>query len=175
MVFRLATGKETDTSTEHSKPSKHTTNIMKKKILLALIAIAGLFSTTAVADNSLPINFEQLPIAAQNFIKKHFKAADVATVLKDKELLSVSYDVIMEDGTTVEFDKKGNWNDVDGKHKAIPTAIVPAAILQYVQKNYPKQYIVQLERNSNGRYEVELNNDLSLKFNSKFRLVSVDH
>lgn len=148
---------------------------MKKKIIFSLLALAMAFSMPAVADNNQPILFNQLPAPAQAFIKKYFKVDDVSAVVKDKELLSVSYDVIMNNGTTIDFDRKGNWRDVDGKRTPIPTAIIPTPIRQYVKKHYPRQQVVQLERKSNGRHEVELDNDLTLVFNAQHRFVSIDN
>lgn len=41
----------------------------------------------AMADNDKPITFEQLPAAAQTFIKQHFADAKVAFVKMEKNFL----------------------------------------------------------------------------------------
>ena len=76
-------------------------------------------------------------------------------------------------GTEVDFDKKGNWDNVDCKTKAVPASLVPAAIAQYVKAHYPNTVIVKIDKERGG-YEIELSNDLDLKFNSKGKLIGID-
>ena len=46
----------------------------------------------------------------------------------------------------MEFDKKGNWEEVDCKHTSVPVAIIPAAIQKYVTTNYPDAKVLKIER-----------------------------
>ncbi len=39
--------------------------------------------------------------------------------------------------TRFEFDKNGNWDKVDCHHAAVPAAIIPASIANYVKANFP--------------------------------------
>ena len=83
-----------------------------------------------------------------------------------------SYDVVFTNGYKVEFDKKGNWQEVDCNVDAVPTAIIPAAIRTYIQQNYANSLIVQIDKDRHG-YSIELNNGLDLDFDSdgKFRRI----
>ena len=62
---------------------------------------------------------------------------------------------------------------MDRKFAAIPGALVPAVIAEYVQTRFPGQIIVKIDKERYG-YEIELGNDLELKFDKSGRLVSVD-
>ncbi len=127
-----------------------------------------------MADNEKPITFSQLPSAAQAFVKKHFAANKVSMVKMEKELLSTTYDIIFADGTKVEFDKKGNWKDVDCKHKAVPAQLVPVAIQKYVSAHFPGQEIVQIDRAERGVYDIELANGISIDFDKKGNFLRMD-
>ncbi len=56
---------------------------------------------------------------------------------------------------------------------AVPAAIVPAAIKQYVNATFPGMVITKIEKERYG-YDIELSNDLELKFNHQGALLSMD-
>ena len=69
---------------------------MKKYYQIALVALVCLFSfqVTACADNDKPIDFTQLPTAAQQLVKKYFPTQKVAATTVESGLLQKSYDVV---------------------------------------------------------------------------------
>lgn len=144
---------------------------MKKKILACVIALGALLITPALAGNDKPIAVTQLPKAAQQFIKQHFPSGKVSLAKLDRELLEKSYEVVFADGVKVEFDRRGNWKDVDAKYGTVPASIVPKAILQHVQKNFPETTIKQIEKKRRGGYQVDLNNGIELIFDAKLNFV----
>lgn len=117
---------------------------------------------------------KRLPENARNFIEKYFPDIQVSYIKIDKEMLEPSkYKVLMTDRKEFEFDKNGNWTEIDCKNEAVPTALIPENITLYVKQHFPKEIIIQIERKR--RYtEVELSNDLSLKFNKNGRLIEID-
>jgi uncharacterized protein YuzE len=129
-------------------------------------------SVTCLADDKI-IPVEQLPASAKTFVKKYFPQATIEYATKDTEFMGTTYEVRLSDGTEVDFDKKGNWDNVDCKTKAVPASLVPAAIAQYVKAHYPNTVIVKIDKERGG-YEIELSNDLDLKFNSKGKLIGID-
>ena len=84
------------------------------------------------------------------------------------------YKVVFTDGSLVEFTRKGNWKDVKCMGHAVPSAIVPNAISQYVKNNYPNVYIVEIEHDGK-KFSVELSNDVELKFDRKHQIREVDY
>lgn len=144
-----------------------------KKILLILVAVFSVGIFAAVADNDKLINKSQLPKAAQEFIDAHFAGVDLLYAKEDCNILFNSYEVRLANGVKVEFSSKGNWEEVDGGQSAVPAAIVPQPIKDYVEKNYAGERILVIEKNRND-YEVKLSNRLELKFDKNFNIYDID-
>jgi hypothetical protein len=146
---------------------------MKPKSKLAVYLIAGLlFGLFANAQKTV-IKKEALPGNAQTFLKTHFGSKKPNYILEDKEILSTEYKVQYDNQIEIEFDKKGNWKEVDGKNGKIPKSIVPKKIASYVKTNFPKEDVIKIEIGSSG-YETKLNNGLELKFNLKGDFIKID-
>ncbi len=142
-----------------------------KKIILSFVCI--LIATTVFADNDKPISVDQLPANSQTFIKTHFPDSKVSYAKMEKEIFDKSYEIVFVDGSKVEFDKKGEWKDVDCKHTQVPVKIIPAKVLTYITANYQGVAVIEIDRDSRD-YEVKLNNGLELKFDMKFNIIGID-
>lgn len=79
----------------------------------------------------------------------------------------------MTDRTKIEFDSKGNWEEVDCKQGKLPQNLVPDYVQQFVNAQYPGTVYHKIERDR-GEVEVKLDNRLSLKFNKKGELIDID-
>ncbi|MBO9586165.1 MAG: PepSY-like domain-containing protein [Flavobacterium sp.] len=146
---------------------------MRTKLKLTIYLIAGLiFGFSANAQKTI-IKKEALPANAQTFLKTHFGSKKPSYILEDKEILSTEYKVKFDNEIEIEFDKKGNWKEVDGKSKNIPKSIVPKKIASYIKSNFPKEKVTKIEIESSG-YETKLTNGLKLKFNLKEDFVKID-
>lgn len=145
-----------------------------KKLAFLMICLFAIFVTMVVkADNEKPIPMGQLPLTAQKFVKKHFADRKVLLAKMETEVLSKNYEVTFEDGTQIDFDSKGNWETVDCHHTPVPTAIIPAAIVNSVETTYPDAFIMKIEKDKK-KYEVELSNHIELTFDQKFQLKDID-
>ncbi|GAA4138455.1 PepSY-like domain-containing protein [Sphingobacterium kyonggiense] len=146
---------------------------MKKQIQTwMLIAFLGTAFTATAQEKVITVN--QLPKTAQSFISSHYAKSPVSLVKSEKETLSpLEYKVVLQDGTEIEFDEKGNWTEIDGKRNAVPTAIIPAAIKAHVNKSFPNNEIVELKKKKKG-YEVELTSGIDLKFDAKGKFLKID-
>lgn len=141
-----------------------------KLFLVALIAMMTT-SVNSFADDMM-IPAEQLPAAAKTFIKQQFPKQAIAYAQKDG-FVRPTYEARLNDGTEIDFDTKGNWDKVDCKHAAVPTALIPATIANYVRAKFPGTIITKIDKEHYG-YEVELSNDLELKFNKGGKLLKMD-
>ena len=56
---------------------------------------------------------------------------------------------------------------------AVPQVLVPEAIAAYVQATFPNNVITKIDKERYG-YEIELSNDMDLKFNKKGNLIGID-
>ena len=145
------------------------------KRFLAMIGALLILLTipTAWASDDRPIDFEQLPQEAQQFVKLHFADWTVAYVTLEKGLLSREYKVLFNEGGVIEFNEAGLWKEVETKQEAVPQTLIPSVVRDYLHINHPKQSVQKIERDKK-HYEVELSNGLELKFSHDFRLLSVD-
>lgn len=134
---------------------------MKRIITMMLVVIAASFSALVFAGT--PIKQSELPKAAQTFLSKHFPGDNVRKAEKEQGYRGAEYDVDLVSGSEIDFRSNGDWKDVKAAHgKAVPAAIVPAAISKYVATNYQGQNIVEISRKRGG-YEIELSNGTELK------------
>lgn len=145
--------------------------IMKK--IISTFALLVLAFGVACANVDRPIKANQLPAPAQEFIKQHFSKSTISFAKIDDELTYKEYEVMLADGTKLEFNGDGEWKDVDCKYGAVPAAIVPKQIADYVAKHYPDVKIIKIDRDRRD-YEVSLSNRLELTFDMQFNLVDID-
>ena len=144
-----------------------------KKLFLVLVSVFAL-SVTAMAIEDKPVSVDKLPQKAQLFIKTHFGTHQVAMAKMETDFLSKSYDVIFTNGDKVEFDRKGEWTNIDCEYSAVPMETVPAAIKAYVNKNYPNAKVKQIEKDRNN-YDVELSNGWDITFDKSFNVIDLDN
>ena len=125
------------------------------------------------AGNDKPISVNALPAKAQTLLSQHFNGQKVMLATIESGVVSRSYDVVLQNGTKLEFDKKGNLTEIDCKQATVPAKLIPQAIRNYLKENYPAQAVKKIEMNKN-EYEVELANGLDLTFNKHFQLIDID-
>src|SRR5690349_11002692 len=118
---------------------------MKKALsiyfVIVLLAVSG-------CDNEKVVDETSLPPQASEFIEAHFPNAKVARVVRDRDDLLTSFDVILDNQVELEFDKQGECFSVDGNaNEKLPDSLIPLKVLEYVQENHPDTYITDWEKN----------------------------
>ena len=148
---------------------------MKRILRILMIAICCMVSCNMVANagNDKPISVNALPAKAQTLLSQHFNGQKVMLATIESGVVSRSYDVVLQNGTKLEFDKKGNLTEIDCNQATVPDQLIPQAIKNYLMENYPAQAVKKLEMNKN-EYEVELANGLDLTFNKHFQVIDID-
>lgn len=144
-----------------------------KKMMFLFVSLF-VMNLAVFADNDKPIQVTEMPKEAQLFVKSHFANQSVAVAKMETDFLDKTYDVIFTNGDKVEFDKKGNWTKVDCEHTQVPQAVIPAAIQQYVSKNYPDAKVVKIEKTDRKGFDVDLSNGFDIEFDKKMRVVEID-
>lgn len=128
------------------------------------------------AQDKYSIDRNDLPVAAQTFLKEYFPKTAVGMIKTDRHLLKkTDYDVKLVNGTKIEFSNSGKWTSVDCKTREVPEGIIPKSIRTYVKKNFPDVKIVKIEKTS-SKYEVGLSDDVELTFNllGQFKSMKMD-
>ena len=85
----------------------------------------------------------------------------------------MSYEVILTDGTKLEFRRNGEWKEVDRHHDRIPDGIIPQEVIAKILELYPESFVTKAENDSRD-LEVELDNRLELKFDKRHNLIGID-
>lgn len=145
---------------------------MKSKrqlVALSLVAIV----MTACAGNDRVIEVTKLPQVAQNVLTKEFSNKRISFVKADRDVITLDYNVVFDDGSAIEFDAKGQWEEIHCRKGDVPSNLIPEAIRKYVSSNYPAERICQIEKQRKG-YEIELTNGLELEFDKNFRVRDID-
>lgn len=138
---------------------------MLKKSFVALVAILGIIAT-ACAGDVYSHDDSALPKAAKTTIANNCKSK-VSLVKIEKDFGSISeYEVVLQDGTEISFDSKGNWKKVEvNDTKGVPAVFIPNKIADFVKNAQNGQRIVGIEKDRKG-YDVELANGVDMKFNT---------
>lgn len=148
---------------------------MKRMIRILMIAICCMLTCNMAANagNDKPISVNALPVKAQTLLNNHFNGQKVMLATIESGVVSRSYDVVLKNGTKLEFDKRGNLTEIDCKQGIVPDQLIPQAITNYLKENYEGQSVRKIEINRK-EYEVELTNGLDLTFNKHFQLIDIE-
>ena len=142
-----------------------------KRILFVLIGLLAIGSISKADDR--PVRFEQLPKAAQKFVKTNFADNKVVFVAKDDDIVAPDYEVVLDNGTVLQFSSIGSLEKIEAFKAGVPMNLIPEKIKEYVTATYPEVYYREYEIDR-GKHEVKLSNGLELTFNSVFTLIEVD-
>lgn len=146
-----------------------------KRVTFLLACFLMVAVSTFAGDDRITHDVQELPARSRQFLATHFAGKPVAHIKIEKNLLWVeSYDVILTDGTQVEFERSGAWKEVKGDPAALPAALIPAFAGEYVRRHYPGVAVKGIDR-SDRHCEVDLTNGVELKFDNQGNLVDIDH
>lgn len=143
---------------------------MKRFISFLFVLLLGVGAASAAPDRV--ITREQLPAMAQQFLHDYFPSAEVTAAHEDGDIVQREYDVMLDDGTHIEFAADGRWLEIESR-EALPRGIVPPSIVTYTAKHYPSLAIHRIER-SRREWEVTLSNGVEIRFNRRFSVISID-
>lgn len=143
-----------------------------KRVLKNTFGLGLLILFFTACDKERVIAEDGLPKDVSTYVQTHFPEHEIIQIVKDRDGLSVSYDVILRGGYKLEFDRKGRIKGVEGTAK-LPDSVIPEPIVAYVTANYPEHYIIDWELDDKGQ-EVKLVNGLELKFDKNGNFLKLD-
>lgn len=144
---------------------------MKKFIIAAACALLAI--VPAIARDRYTTDATQLPAEARLIIVETFGQNKINHIKIDEDMYGTSYDVILNNGTELEFDRLGRLTEVEAGRNSVPAKLVPAAIRAYLKANYKNAKITSLDI-SRDHYEVGLAGGLDLRFDKNGRFLGVD-
>ena len=142
---------------------------MKNFKFVMLLAVMLTLNFNLKADNDQVITFEQLPVTAQELHKQYFADKVPLIVTMDWDDYTIHY----QRGEKIEFNKQGEWKEVNCRVSAVPTGLIPEQIKTHIKTTFPGTTIINIDRGRRG-YEVKLNNGLEIEYNSTFQVIDID-
>jgi hypothetical protein len=140
-----------------------------KKIFLSMILSAFLL---VACDKEKVVQPDDLPANASGFISTHYAGKQILQVVKELDNLKTYYHVYLDNGTKLDFSRQGNIKRIEGA-EAIPDTVIPALILDYVDTNYPNEFIRGWEI-EDATQDIKLSNDLKLEFDKNGNFLRID-
>jgi hypothetical protein len=143
------------------------------KIALTSLALSLLLLTGC--DKDKVVNETELPGGAKEFVEAHFSTANIQQVVKERDDLQTTYDVILDNQVKLSFDKSGDCYDAESPRTLkLPDSMIPAKVLEYVQTNYADHFIIEWEKDKTDQ-EIKLSNQVELVFNLSGTFLRVDN
>ena len=146
------------------------------KRVIVILFCSFLSTSVLLADNeTITRDVNTLPTSSREFISAYFNNSEISHIKIEKNFIGrKNYDVILTDGTNLEFDQNGDWTEVDSNNQSpVPSEIIPINIFSYIQTNFNGKDIVSIEKESR-EVNVKLSNGLELTFNKKGKLIEID-
>lgn len=147
-----------------------------RNLIVKISLICAVAFSVVSCDKEEIVEANTIPNAAHTFLNDYFKDVPILSVVKEKDVLGgTTYEVLLNNGIEVTFDKNGQWDEVEAKadNAGIPTTFVPAKIVSYVRANYPDALINNIDKEK-STFEVELTNGLDLVFNQAGDFIRID-
>ncbi len=148
---------------------------MKRSFLKVLFL--GAACTYLVGCNT--VDQSKLPRDANEFISSHFSQIPVTQIVDT--ITQMGYTVVLENGTIIEFDETGDWEEVNFKKNSVPTSLIgtlPEGIAAHLTEYYPEASIKKITKKAYGRnnliYRLSFNkpNNIELSFTKDGEVIS---
>lgn len=136
------------------------------------MATALAFTLTS-CDNEKVIPSTDLPSEITSYISTHFPNNSIVQAIKDRDGLTKTYDILLSESISLEFNRKKEIIDIDGVTQ-LPNSVIPEKILQYVTTNYPTNFITDWKLDDKNQ-QVQLDNGLDLEFKMNGDFLRIDN
>lgn len=123
-------------------------------------------------DKEVDLSPSDLPAEIAAYLEMHFPDHSVIRAVEDIDGRSKTYEIRLEGGFKLEFDKNKEVIEIEGKSK-LPDSVIPGKILQYVQEHYPDQYIIEWELEGKNQ-QVKLDDKVELLFSMDGEFIKID-
>lgn len=143
----------------------------RNSFIKTIFASVTLFLTIS-CEKEIITPSDDLPVEISTYLTIHFPKNTIVQVIKDLDGLTKTYDILLSENISLEFNRKKEVIAIDGVTQ-LPNSVIPEKILQYVNINYPTQFITDWELDIDNQ-QIELNNGLDLEFNKKGDFLRID-
>lgn len=127
---------------------------------------------TASTTTGEKIN-NDLPSSVQDFITQQYPNTSILKYeVKQAPIVGNRYEIKMNNGAELKFDKDGNWVEIKDKQGLNPN-LLPASIVSYLNTHYKGVDVESIDKESD-KIKVELVNDIDLEFDKNGNFLRVD-
>ena len=142
---------------------------MKKLLFFGLIV--GLFSLSSCEkDTVVPEN--EIPTEIKSYLDTHFSDYPLMGIVKNLDGIELTYDVTLENGFFLQFDRYKNIEEIRGVLQ-IPDSAIPSKILSFVNQHYSGHFIIIWEEDDQNQ-DVTLSNQTKLEFNKDGEFLRIE-
>lgn len=144
---------------------------MRKRMLFLLASIMCVMTSCWAGK---PIAYNEMSQEARNFIEQTFPDAKVVFVESYFGIFGSSYEVSFNTGDEIKVTNTGEWKEISCEFMTFPESLLPDYIKTYLDSNFPNVKIEKIEKYK--KYvEVELANNIEIKFNYEGKVIEFDN
>jgi len=144
---------------------------MNKKIIAFCTIMLAIAFTSSARERIIPS--ASLPGEIKTYIAANFPKQSIRQSITELDGFTKTYEIILDNLTELEFNRKGEITSIDGKIK-LPASVISTEIAAYIKSNYPGSFITGWHLDDRNQ-EIELNNGLDLEFNMNGLLLRIDN
>lgn len=156
---------------------------MKLNKLSLVLVFSGSLLLQAVGKNEITINlvanpvkssefYQEMPATIKSFLGKYYPKATVVKYEAKSTVVGKKYEVKLNNGAEIDFDKNGNWEEISDK-QGISFALIPAKIKAYLNQNYKGIKVEKIDKERN-KIKIDLQNDIDLEFDKNGKFLRID-
>lgn len=147
------------------------------KTSVVKVFILGAICSAMVSCNT--VDQSKLPREANAFLTDHFNEIPVSQIVDT--ITQMGYTAVLENGTIIEFDETGDWEEVNFKKNGAPASLIgtlPNGIASHLAEFYPEASIKKITKKAYGRnnliYRLSFNkpNNIELSFTKDGEIIS---
>ncbi|MDO6993072.1 PepSY-like domain-containing protein [Brachyspira innocens] len=139
--------------------------IKNTKLFISILFLSILQASILTAAD-MPIQANQLPKKAQDFISANFANDPVVYAEQDRN----SFKAELQSGIEIDFDRNGDWTDVASERTPLPTKFIPANIMKAVEGKYPQVPVLEISKEYNS-YKLKLGNNREVYVDNSGKIV----
>ncbi|MPS72683.1 MAG: hypothetical protein E2590_05955 [Chryseobacterium sp.] len=151
--------------------------------LSLILMFSGVLFVQAVGKNEITLNpdvnsvkfsalYQEMPATIKSFLAKYYPKATVVKYEAKSTVVGKKYEVKLNNGAEIDFDKNGNWEEISDK-QGIASALIPAKIKAYLNQHYKGVKVESIDKERN-KIKVDLQNDIDLEFDKNGKFLRVD-
>ncbi len=156
---------------------------MKLNKLSLVLIFSGVLFLQAVEKNEITLNpvansmkysalYQEMPATIKSFLAKYYPKATVVKYETKSTVVGKKYEVKLNNGAEIDFDKNGNWEEISDK-QGVPAALIPAKIKTYLDQKYKGVKVESIDKERN-KIKVDLQNDIDLEFDKNGKFLRIE-